>query len=241
MMIPGRSPTSAFSLASRAENPDISRVERARIAELLAPFLHPAGGEPVTLSQAQLGQIAAYLDLLLRWNRRINLTAVRDPEQIVIRHFGESLLAAACLFRPSGRERVLDVGSGAGFPGIPLKIFAPGLALTLIESSQRKAAFLKEAAREITLIDINVFAGRAEQFPGPAAEVVSLRAVERFARVLPIAARLLAPGGRLALFIGRAQVEPAQLLLPRFRWLRPVPVPHSEARVIFIGTKPVES
>ena len=85
-----------------------------RIPELLVPFL-----EGSALSTAQLERLRAYLDLLLKWNSKINLTAVRDPEEIVTRHFGESLFAAKRLFQDNQAESVIDVGSGAGFPGIP--------------------------------------------------------------------------------------------------------------------------
>src|SRR5271167_1724775 len=121
-------------------------MDAVRIAELLQPF-----AEPHMLSPELSAQLEAYLDLLLRWNARINLTAVRDPEQIVTRHFGESLFAARIL-RDDGAFTPLpvslaDVGSGAGFPGIPIKLFVPEIHLTLIESQNKKATFLKEAIR----------------------------------------------------------------------------------------------
>src|SRR5665811_2599333 len=97
-------------------------METARIAELLAPF---TGGE--TLPPRLLEALLRYLDLLLRWNARVNLTAVRDPETIVTRHFGESLFAARVLLRgdreAAAPATLADVGSGAGFPGIPMKLF----------------------------------------------------------------------------------------------------------------------
>ena len=153
-------------------------MDLTRIAGLLTPF-HPG-----TISPLQLQQISTYLELLLRWNARVNLTSVREPEYIVTRHFGESLFAASQLFPagqlPASNCRLLDVGSGAGFPGLPIKIWAPPLALTLIESRQRKATFLREVVRALGLTDVTVFSGRAQDFPGRA-EVVTVRAVERFA------------------------------------------------------------
>lgn len=228
------------------------RVDAARIAALLAPFLqcHPEERSdegpavsaarcpaPGPLSSDQLAQFSTYLDVLLRWNARMNLTAVRDPEEIVTRHFGESLFAARHLFPqpPSSSGHLLDVGSGAGFPGLPIKIRAPGLALTLIESRQRKATFLKEVIRALGLTRAEVFVGRAEDYPGTPADVVTLRAVERFEEVLPVAAGLVAPGGRLALLIGAAQVRRAQDLLLAFKWSDPRGVPGSAARMVLIG------
>ncbi len=235
-------------------------MDPSRIAELLAPFLHTPPGPPAALNDAQLEQVSAYLDLLLRWNARINLTAVRDPESIVTRHFGESFFAARYLLsgsqesgvgsqgpdeKPGSREsgarsqrRAIDLGSGAGFPGLPLKIFAPGLALTLIESSQKKAVFLKEAVRTLALTGVDVFAGRAEDFAA-AADLVTLRAVERYERALGDAARLVAPGGRLALLIGSPQAARTPQLLAGFGWQAPVAIPQSSARVLLVGTKPI--
>jgi len=204
-------------------------VDHARIASLLELF---APG----LSAPQLAQLSAYLDLLLRWNARINLTAVRDAENIVTRHFGESLFAARRLFpAPDASGDVIDLGSGAGFPGLPLKIHAPALRLALIESRNKKAAFLNEVVRALDLRDVQVFCGRAEDFPGRAG-LVSLRAVERFTAALPVAARLVAPGGRLALLIGTAQIASAQAALPGFSWSQPVDLPGSSQRVLFVGT-----
>src|SRR2546423_4621034 len=128
-----------------------------RIRELLEPFT--SGHE---LSHQQVSLISAYLDLLLKWNAKINLTAIRDPEQIVQRHFGESLFAAreiADRFRSSGDlhgRTLLDVGSGAGFPGIPIKTWLPELHVTLVEARQKKATFLREVARSLALDGLSV-------------------------------------------------------------------------------------
>jgi 16S rRNA G527 N7-methylase RsmG len=109
--------------------------------------------------------------------------------------------------------------------------------LTLIEPNHRKAAFLREVARALTLTSVNVLTSRAETLlnetqPAFSLDVVTLRAVERFESVLPIAARLVAPGGRLALLIGASQVPPAAALLPGFAWDAPLPVPLSHSRIL---------
>jgi 16S rRNA (guanine527-N7)-methyltransferase len=251
------------------------RVDTARIADLLQPFLVSFRDEPIrraaSLTQPQLDSISTYIDLLLRWNARINLTAVRQPEKIVTRHFGESLFAARHLFpmtegrvghvghvgtgvsaRPAGQSPaveadgelprtndVIDIGSGAGFPGIPIKLWAPGVRLTLIEANGKKVAFLREAARALTLTDINIFPARAEDFQGTAdlGSVVTLRAVERFDSILPVAARLVAPSGRLALLIGQAQATRAREILPTLRWQEAIPIPLSSARMLLVGHK----
>jgi 16S rRNA (guanine527-N7)-methyltransferase len=247
-------------------------MELARIAELLQPFFPPLKNGPsgrsqesAALSSAQLQHISIYIDLLLRWNTRINLTAVREPEAIVTRHFGESLFAARHLFpsaapdweghdftradskpkkegasapEASANHHLIDIGSGAGFPGLPIKIYAPHIHLTLVESNQRKATFLREVTRALALTNVNVLAARAEDYPGPPAAVVTLRAVEHFDRVLPVAARLVSPGGRLALLLGTPQLDRVAQLAPEFRWSAPIPIPLSSARILLIGTRP---
>lgn len=207
-------------------------MEAARIAELLQPFTGDAELPPLLLEQLQ-----RYLDLLLRWNARINLTAVRDPEQMVTRHFGESLFAAQVLLadRPTQSTTLADVGSGAGFPGVPIKLFAPELDLTLIESQSKKATFLREVLRTLHLDGAQVFCGRSEEW-GKTAEVVTLRAVEQFERALPVAAKLVAPGGRLCLLIGSSQLDQARALIGScWTWTEPSAVPRSTERVLLIG------
>lgn len=221
-----------------------------RISELLRPFLEPEGNrdqstEKVTLLPNQLESISTYIDLLLRWNARVNLTSVRQPEEIVTRHFGESLFAARHLFTaseptPTAESRVIDVGSGAGFPGVPIKILVPQVHLTLIESNQKKATFLRELARALRLTNIDVFAGRASDFPdnpGSHGNTVTLRAVERFDAILPLAATLVGPGGRLAILIGKDQIQRAQDLAPTLNWRAPIKLPLSSARYLIIGSK----
>jgi 16S rRNA (guanine527-N7)-methyltransferase len=275
-------------------------MDTARIAALLQPFLRAipnpcqseaanAGEESAVLSTAQLQSISTYIDILLRWNSRINLTAIRDPEEIVLRHFGESLFAArnllpvenhvgtAALGCPAEQSsaaagaiesagdgkasrrtdipnlsrlpnacpelsdtitaRVADLGSGAGFPGIPFKLWAPKILLTLIESNQKKATFLREVVRTLALTNVNIKNARAESVT-ETFDLVTLRAVEDFASILPTAAALVAPGGCLGLLIGSAQIEPARASLPHFSWSEAVPIPYSRSRVVLAGSRP---
>jgi 16S rRNA (guanine527-N7)-methyltransferase len=232
-------------------------MEPDRIAELLQPFLAPStlsfepchsearsAVESAVLCPAQLRNISTYIDILLRWNARINLTAIRDEEQIVTRHFGESLFAARHLFprRSSAPSmvkgcKVADIGSGAGFPGIPIKLWVPEISLTLIESNQKRATFLKEVTRFLTLTDVNIQSTRAESLAGASFAVVTLRAVERFESILPVAANLVAPSGRLALLIGKTQLPQAQSALPALNWSNPITIPTSQSRVLTVGYK----
>lgn len=113
------------------------------------------------LSPAQIAQFAAYEALLLAWNERIALTAIREPHQIRIRHFLDALSCAAATGSLDG-QRLIDIGSGAGFPGLPLKILYPDLRLTLVDSVAKKARFLETVAAELGLSDVIVIADRAE-------------------------------------------------------------------------------
>ena len=189
-----------------------------------------------------------YIDILMRWNARINLTAIRDEEDIVTRHFGESLFAARCLFPEgyavpeagAGRVRVADLGSGAGFPGIPIKLWAPGVQLTLIESNHKKAAFLREVCRALTLTDVDIQNVRGEEVV-EAYDLVTLRAVESFREALGTAAGLMTSDARLGLLIGSSQVDLARSALPTMDWNSAIPVPLSQSRVLFIGKRESKS
>jgi 16S rRNA (guanine527-N7)-methyltransferase len=133
---------------------------------------------------------------------------------------------------------VLDIGSGAGFPAIPLKIWAPDIHLALIESNHKKSAFLNEVARALTLTNINVITERAETVSAredvPQADVVTLRAVERFETILPQALTFLAPKGAIALLITTAQI-PQVTTLRNVVWQPLVSIPKSHTRVLSIG------
>jgi 16S rRNA (guanine527-N7)-methyltransferase len=201
-----------------------------KIAVLLSPFLE---GAPV--SESQLTEISAYAALLEKWNARMNLTAVRDPEEIITRHFGESIFAARKLFpAPETEATAIDIGSGAGFPGLPIKIWNPALDLTLIESNQRKAVFLREVVRTLNFSNVKVHAERAEQVSAQA-DLVTLRAVEQFDQILPVALKLIASPGRIALLIGDSQVPAAKSALPAVRWENPSPLPLSQNRSLLVG------
>jgi 16S rRNA (guanine527-N7)-methyltransferase len=240
-------------LATSPVNYNFMPMDAARISTLLEPYI----ATPLPL--AALDHISAYIDLLLRWNARTNLTAVRSPEEIVTRHFGESLFAARNLFPATNSNApgalgpessalrdaasspapltFIDIGSGAGFPGIPIHMFVPGLRTTLIEAHHKKAAFLREVIRALTLTDIDVFAGRAQDFPATAS-LVTLRAVERFDQILPVAARLVSPSGRLALLISSAQISAAEGALSAFPCLSPAAIPGSGSRILLVATAP---
>ncbi len=204
-------------------------MDTARIADLLTPYLTSP------LSETQLGQIKSYLDLLLRWNAKTNLTAVRSPEEMITRHFGESFFAAAHLIAGEKPQAAIDLGSGAGFPGLPLAIYAPEVSVTLIEAHNKKATFLKEVVRSLALKNATVVVERAESLVGKSkANLVTMRAVEKFSEGATLAVTLLAPEGRLALLIGAAQAGEVRRLLPG-AWESPVAIPGGNVRVLLVG------
>ncbi len=198
-----------------------------RARQLLQPFDLP-------LTAPQLTQTLTYLELLLRWNRRINLTAISNPDECLTRHFGESLFLARALTLEGS---LLDVGSGAGFPGLALKILFPALAVTLLEPVAKKRAFLKEAARACAWDRVEVRPERLQQYAAGAAgrfDVGTVRALGRLPETVRELARCLKPSGHMCLWLGRGQVEgiggPKNL-----KWQSPLSIPLSERRVIMIG------
>ncbi|AEU39168.1 methyltransferase GidB [Granulicella mallensis MP5ACTX8] len=165
----------------------------ARIADLLAPYT-----ESLSMESALYGRLSQYLDLLLRWNAKTNLTAIREPEEIVRRHFGESLFAARHLAsRLAPEAALLDFGSGAGFPGLPIQLLLPELRVTLAESQGKKASFLREAVRTLGLAT-EVWSARVESMPAERRfDAVTLRAVDHMQEALAAARPRVVPGGWL--------------------------------------------
>ena len=179
-----------------------------RISELLEPYLggvDPAPSTEVSDKKLVIAKLEAYLDLLLRWNARTNLTAIREPEAIVSRHFGESLFAARILSpQLIAGASLLDFGSGAGFPGLPIQLYRPDLQVTLAESQGKKAAFLREAIRTLDL-KTEVWAARVEAMPSNRLfDCVTLRAVDRMADAMRSSFLRIAPGGVIAVLGGEA-------------------------------------
>jgi 16S rRNA (guanine527-N7)-methyltransferase len=176
-------------------------LDEATVRQLLEPF-------GLSLSTDQISQLITYLELLLRWNKKINLTGLRDAESCVSRHFGESLYLGRCV-RLHGR--LLDIGSGAGFPGLCLKIIFPDLSVTLLEPVAKKRGFLKEAARVCGMNFVEVRGERLEDFAGapwaPLYDAATARAVGHLAELIPLASRCLKPGGELFLWLSRRQAS----------------------------------
>ena len=176
------------------------------------------------LSTAQVSSLSRHYGLLQRWNRHVNLTSIRTPQQIVERHFGEALYLAKVI---GVARSLVDVGSGAGFPGLPFAVARPDVEVTLVESVSKKATFLKEVSRP--LANVSVYHGRVEDLQ-ECFEWSTTRAV-----ALPdVFLHLLRISTQLALLVSREEV--ARLEQDRrFVWEGCVSVPWSEQRVILIG------
>jgi 16S rRNA (guanine527-N7)-methyltransferase len=191
-----------------------------------------AGLEP--LNSEAVARFETYISLFVRWNERVNLSSIRDYDEIISRHLIESIAVAWRL--PQGIGSLLDFGSGGGFPGIPIALCRPEIAVTLAESQGRKAAFLEEAIRVVG-IPAKVYAQRAEtlrtQF-----DCVALRAVDRMAKAVASATLLVAPNGWLVLMTTDADLGLLHHAAgATFSWAEPVRLPGSDSGVLSLGQK----
>lgn len=206
-------------------------VDETRLRQLLEPF-------DLDLSPGQAKQTLTYLHLLLRWNAKINLTAIRDPEECVTRHFGESLFLLRHL---QLSDDLLDIGSGAGFPGLALKITFPDVVVTLLEPVAKKRAFLKEAARVCEFRRVTVKGDRLENFacgqPAPLFDFATMRAVGSLAILIPLAAQRLKPNGNLLLWLTRDQLAALADIPGGLTWSEPLPIPLTHNSVVWRGVK----
>jgi 16S rRNA (guanine527-N7)-methyltransferase len=198
----------------------------------LNALLMKAGIDPLGVALA--AQFESYLALLMRWNARVNLTGIRDEEGILSRHFVESIHCARAL--PAEIATLLDFGSGAGFPGIPIALCRPDIAVTLSESNGKKAAFLHEAVRNLA-ISVQINSQRAESL-ARTFDCVTLRAVDRMPQAVKAASLLVAPGGWLALMTSRGELPALQAIVPSsFTWRNVLDVPGSAGRLLSLGQR----
>lgn len=179
-------------------------VEQALFVEALVKVTPRFG---ILLNDEQISSFAIYYRELDRWNRRINLTALRDPKGIAIKHFLDSLLFSQAL-EPQSSRSLLDIGSGPGFPGLPLKILKPELVVTLLEPNEKKTAFLRHVIGTLGLQSVSVVSMPLREFSRTERHArrfssITVRAVA-LSRVLPFAAGLLEKGGRLLVCLGKA-------------------------------------
>jgi len=187
----------------------------------------------IGLSELQIVQLHEHYELLIRWNQRMNLTTVKPGPETVIRHYCESLFFAAHLPADQEANDVLDLGSGAGFPGIPMAILKPEWRVTLVESSQRKAVFLRESSRNLP--NISVLAERMERVSTRGNWVVT-RAVDP-KEVIATVPRLAA---NIGLMLG---ADDFSLIRgdSRIAWAEPVRLPWGDRRLCVYGNVPRET
>jgi 16S rRNA (guanine527-N7)-methyltransferase len=190
----------------------------------------------LSLNDLQVQQIQQYTKLLWAWNDKVNLTAIRDPLEILYRHFCESMFGAALL--PVENCRLADVGSGGGFPGIPLKIVRPDLHVFLVESNFKKATFLAEVVRELGLTDTRVLVSRFEELGEEVAplDIVCSRALGDFARFLGWAASPGIAAKQVLLWLGGRDLEEVRTH-SSWIWSEPVAVPKSLQRSLLLGNR----
>jgi 16S rRNA (guanine527-N7)-methyltransferase len=178
-------------------------------------------------------QVRTYVALLLKWNSTISLTTVTDPIEICRFHFGESIFAASAV--PMREGRLADVGSGAGFPGLPLRMAHPAIELTLIESNTRKAAFLSEVVRTLELDGVEVLRSRMEDHQRDKPyDWITARALGQYDNLLLWSRKNLASSGKVVLWLGEDEVNRISQT-PDWEWRLPVLIPRSRRRFLLVG------
>ena len=205
-----------------------TRLSIPEIANALTPY------KASWLSERQLRSISTYLTLLKKWNETIPLTSVEDEREMVARHFGESIFANSII--PIGSGRLADVGSGAGFPGLPLKIAFPDLKVTLLEPNMKKCAFLREVQATLGIAGVETVRLRYEDFNAQpdSFDFICSRALGGYKRLLQWSRRFLAPRGHVVLWLGFDDCT----LISRTKgwfWEVPVKIPESKRRVVLVG------
>jgi 16S rRNA (guanine(527)-N(7))-methyltransferase RsmG len=183
----------------------------------------------LTLSEAQVRHLWQHYEILLRWNEKISLTSIPAGEEMVIRHYCESLFFTAHLPGRSEGITIADLGSGAGFPGVPMAILQPAWQITLVESNQRKAVFLRESTRG--LANISVLARRAESASGGFAWAVS-RGVD----VTDVLNNIPRLASKVGLMLGQDDFSSIQGL-PDIAWSEAVRLPWGDRRICVYGER----
>jgi 16S rRNA (guanine527-N7)-methyltransferase len=190
----------------------------------------------ISASDGQILLIHRYMKILRQWNEKLNLTAIRDPLEILYRHFCESMYAGVAV--PVEFGRLADIGSGGGFPGIPLKILRPELELFLIESNIKKGTFLAEVVRDLELANTRVLISRYEELSEELAplDFVCSRALGEFGPFLDWAASEQLSAGRTLLWVGGRDLDEIRRSM-QWEWQEPIAVPQSLRRYLLIGSR----
>lgn len=189
----------------------------------------------LSANELQVAQIQQYMNLLLEWNDKVNLTAIRDPLDILYRHFCECMFAAPFISFQNGR--LADIGSGGGFPGIPLKIIRPDFHVYLVDSNVKKATFLAEVVRDLQLTDTRVLVSRYEELDEEVAplDVVCSRAVGDFEHFLTWARGERVGASNATLWVGGRDLEQIRKV-EGWSWQEPIAIPQSMRRFLLVGS-----
>jgi 16S rRNA (guanine527-N7)-methyltransferase len=200
-----------------------------KVRALLAPY-------GVDASEGLSEMIRVYMSTLSQWNSKVSLTTVTDPEEVVRFHFGESLFAVSKMNIVKGR--LADIGTGPGFPGIPIRMVSPDIHLTLVESNSKKAAFLCEVARKLGLPGISVIRQRMEEIGAGQVEdfdFITARALGKYEDLLKWSKSHLAPDGRIVLWLGSEESREISST-PGWKWQDSVMIPGSRSRFLLSGS-----
>ena len=201
---------------------------------LISDCLRPYG---VACNHFLADQIRRYTFLLLQWNRKVALTTITHPVEVLKFHFGESVFAVSAL---SIRQGCLaDIGSGAGFPGLPIRMAAPHVDLTLVEPNVKKATFLSEVTRLLRLDRVTVFRGRMQDLPktAPLFDYITARALGKHEELIGWSKPHLSKNGKLVLWLGEEDAR-AISKSPILAWQDPIHIPGSKKRVLLAGSAP---
>jgi len=190
----------------------------------------------IELDATQIALVQQYMGVLLKWNEKVNLTSIRDPLEMLYRHFCESMFAATAVPLKSGR--LADVGSGGGFPGLPLKIVRPELEVFLVESNIKKATFLAEVLRELGISGSRVLVSRYEELAEEVAplDIVCARALGEYANFLNWAGSERVAAKQAVLWLGGNDLEEV-VSIDGWRWRDPIPIPQSLRRFLLVGER----
>lgn len=199
------------------------------ILDVLLPF-------GVVGNRDLLRQIRTYTETLLGWNEKISLTAVTDPREIVRIHFGESFFAASAAGIIDGR--LADIGTGAGFPGLPIRMVRTGIRLTLIEPIAKKTAFLGEILRNLAIADATIVRCRMEEIPREDGvfDWITARALGKYQALLGWSQLRVSQNGSIVLLLGESDAEKI-VRDPSWAWREPVRVPGSKGRLVLRGSR----
>src|SRR5215467_2220434 len=181
------------------------------------------------LSDSDLQQMALHYRLLSKWNARLNLTRIVAPQEAARLHYAESIYGYHLI---KGAASLLDVGSGAGFPGVPMAIMNGGLNVTALESNQKKSIFLKEVKQQLALVNLMVETSRIEEFECRGYAVIASRALDRAEKMYGDLLRRLSPGQILMLFCSDGMIETLSRELPPGIKIDRHAIPNSQSRVI---------